>query len=52
MRSVYKSKPAVFIHADKHFSAQIVKEKMRTVDIRGKGVLNTLKILVEGKTWE
>ena len=27
MRSVYKSKPTVFLHADNHFSAKIVKKK-------------------------
>ena len=46
--TAYKSKPTVFIHADKHFSAKIVKEKMKTIDIRKKEALNNLKILVEG----
>ena len=47
--TAYKSKPTVFIHADRHFSAKIVKEKMKTIDIRGKEALNNLKILVGGE---
>ncbi|NOR76982.1 MAG: hypothetical protein GQ523_00790 [Methanophagales archaeon] len=46
----YKIKPTVFIHADNHFSAKIVKEKIKTMDIRGKDALKNLKTLVEGKT--
>ena len=47
MRSVYKSKPTVFLHADNHFSAKIVKEKMNTIDIRKKEVSTDLKKLME-----
>ena len=39
MRRVYKSKPTAFIHADNHFSANIVKGKMKTIDIREKDAL-------------
>ena len=45
--TAYKSKPTVFLHADNHFSAKIVKEKMKTIDIRGKEVLKDLKKLME-----
>lgn len=48
--TAYKSKSTVFLHADNHFSAKIVKEKMNTIDIREKEALKNLKILVEGKT--
>jgi predicted nucleic acid-binding protein len=43
-----KSKPTVFVHADHHFSVEIVKEKMKTIDIREKAAFNSLKRLVEG----
>ena len=46
--TAYKSKPTVFLHADNHFSAKIVKEKMKTLDIREKEVLKDLKKLMEG----
>ena len=49
---VYKSKPTVFLHADNHFSAKIVKKKMKTIDIREKEALKKLRMLVEGETWE
>jgi len=42
-----KSKPTVFLHADNHFSAKIVKEKMKTLDIREKEALKDLKKLME-----
>ena len=45
--TAYKSKPTVFLHADNHFSAKIVKEKMKTLDIREKEVLKDLKKLME-----
>jgi predicted nucleic acid-binding protein len=45
--TAYKIKPTVFIHADKHFSAKIVKEKIKTMDIREKDALNNLKTFVE-----
>jgi len=45
--TAYKSKPRVFLHADNHFSAKIIKEKMRTMDIRKKEVLTDLKKLME-----
>ncbi|GEM_PF-3538957 len=48
--TAYKSKPTVFIHADNHFSATIVKEKMRTIDVREKEAVNDLRILVKGET--
>ena len=48
MRSAYKFKPTVFLHADNHFSAKIVKGKMNTMDIRKKEVLTDLKKLMEG----
>jgi predicted nucleic acid-binding protein len=44
-----KSDPAVFLHADSHFSAKIVKEKMKTIDIRENEALNNLKILAGGE---
>lgn len=50
--TAYKSKPTVFLHADNHFSAKIVKEKMKTIDIREKEALKKLRMLVEGETWE
>ena len=43
-----KSEPAVFLHADSHFSTKIVKEKLKTIDIRENEALNNLKILVGG----
>ena len=46
--TAYKSKPTAFIHADNHFSANIVKGKMKTIDIRGKDALLDLKKLIEG----
>ncbi|MCK4736761.1 MAG: PIN domain-containing protein [Methanophagales archaeon] len=45
--TAYKSKPTVFLHADNHFSAKIVKGKMSTMDIRKKEVLTDLKKLME-----
>ena len=48
--TAYKNKPTIFLHADNHFSAKIVKEKIKTMDIRGKDTLRDLKTLVEGKT--
>ena len=45
--TAYKSKPTVFLHADNHFSAKIVKEKMKTLDIREKEALKDLKKLME-----
>ena len=45
--TAYKSKPTVFLHADNHFSAKIVKEKMKTIDIREKEALKDLKKLME-----
>jgi len=50
--TAYKSKPTVFLHADNHFSAKIVKKKMKTIDIREKEALKKLRMLVEGETWE
>ena len=44
--TAYKSKPTVFLHADNHFSAKIVKEKMKTLDIREKEALKDLKKLM------
>ena len=43
--TAYKSKPTVFLHADNHFSAKIVKEKMKTIDIRGKEALKNFKMI-------
>ena len=45
--TAYKSKPTVFLHADNHFSAKIVKEKIKTMDIREKEALKDLKKLME-----
>ena len=50
--TAYKSKPTVFLHADNHFSAKIVKKKMKTIDIREKEALKKLRMLVEGETWK
>jgi len=50
--TAYKSKPTVFLHADNHFSAKIVKKKVKTIDIREKEALKKLRMLVEGETWE
>ena len=43
--TAYKSKPTLFLHADNHFSAKIVKEKMKTIDIRGKEALKNFKMI-------
>jgi|LGVF01.1.fsa_nt_gb predicted nucleic acid-binding protein len=48
--TAYKIKPTVFIHADNHFSVKIVKEKIKTMDIRETDALKNLKTLEEGKT--
>jgi len=40
--TAYRSKPTVFLHADNHFSAKIVKKKMKTIDIREKEALKKL----------
>ncbi len=47
--TAYKSKPTVFVHADRHFSVKIVKEMMEVIDIREKEALNNLNVLVEGE---
>ena len=50
--TAYNSRPTVFLHADNHFSAKIVKERMKTIDIWEKEALKNLDMIVEGDARE
>ena len=44
--TAYHAAPALFLHADSHFSVPIAEEMVRTIDLRNQEILKTVKKVI------
>jgi hypothetical protein len=44
--TAYHAAPALFLHADSHFSVPVAEEMVRTIDIRNQDILKTVKKVI------